>query len=70
MLTYCDKIAAVCSEGLKQAVGDEDQLIAEVKGPYMDLHPEYGFFRSTMKTIFVEDVNGQRYKITVEEFSE
>jgi hypothetical protein len=63
-LVYCDYIASVISKELK--VNDTERLIASVSRPQYDL-TESGAFASTKKTIEVEDRNGTKYRITVEE---
>jgi hypothetical protein len=63
-LVYCDYIANVISKELK--VNDTERLIASVSRPKYDL-TESGGFASTKKTIEVEDRNGTKYRITVEE---
>ena len=63
-LVYCDYIANVISKELK--VNDTERLIASVSRPQYDL-TESGGFASTKKTIMVEDRNGTKYRITVEE---
>jgi hypothetical protein len=63
-LVYCDYIANVISKELK--VNDTECLLASVSRPKYDL-TESGGFASTKKTIEVEDRNGTKYRITVEE---
>jgi len=63
-LVYCDYIANVISKELK--VNDTERLIASVSRPQYDM-TESGGFASTKKTIEVEDRNGTKYRITVEE---
>jgi hypothetical protein len=63
-LVYCDYIANVISKELK--VNDTERLIASVSRPQYDV-TESGAFASTKKTIMVEDRNGTKYRITVEE---
>jgi hypothetical protein len=63
-LVYCDYIANVISRELK--VNDTERLIASVSRPQYDM-TESGSFASTKKTIMVEDRNGTKYRITVEE---
>ena len=64
-LAYCDYIA----EMIKLAFTNDkpDNLIQKVDPVKWDLHPEKGYFVSTKKTVFMEDVNGKKYKVTVEE---
>jgi len=63
-LVYCDYIASVISKELK--VNDTERLLASVSRPKYDL-TESGGFASTKKVIEVEDRNGTKYRITVEE---
>jgi hypothetical protein len=63
-LVYCDYIANVISKELK--ANDTERLIASVGRPQYDMNRE-GAFASTKKTIEVEDRNGIKYRITVEE---
>ena len=65
MLAYCDKIADVVRKSLLKY--DPDGIIGLVGRVQMDLHPTEGWFQSTKKTIEVCDMNGKRYKVTVEE---
>ena len=65
MLAYCDKIAHVCQRAL---IGDMyDEIIDTVSPVKMDLHPTEGYFVSTKKTFSVTDMNGKKYKVTIEE---
>jgi len=65
MLAYCDKIADTVRKSLLK---HDPQGIIGLIGPIeMDLHPTKGYFQSTKKTIDVEDFNGKKYKVTVEE---
>ena len=61
---YCDYIAATVAGNLK--ANDMEKLLSSVSRPQQDLSPT-GSFRSTKKTIDVEDRNGKKYRITVEE---
>jgi len=63
-LVYCDYIANVISRELK--VNDPERLIASVSRPQYDM-TESGSFASTKKTVMVEDRNGTKYRVTVEE---
>ena len=65
MLAYCDKIADVCRKALMQF--DSDNIIGLVGPVEMDLHPTEGWFVSTKKTVTVYDMNGKKYRVTVEE---
>lgn len=67
-LSYCDYIANTLSYALAEdAALNPQTYIAEKDGPKLDLHPEYGYFLSTKKVIGVTDINGKKYKITIEE---
>ena len=64
---YCDYIAHLIVGNLK--ANDSEKLLASVGRPQLDLSPE-GSFRSTKKTIDVEDRFGKKYRVTVEEVRE
>lgn len=66
-MIYCDYIAHLITTYIKPH--DTQGLLSDVSHPKMDLDPE-GALRSTDKTIIVTDLNGQRYRITVEEIRE
>jgi hypothetical protein len=63
-LVYCDYIAHLIVGNLK--ANDTERLLSSVSRPKYDL-TESGGFASTKKTIEVEDRNGTKYRITVEE---
>lgn len=63
-IAYCDYIAKVISKELK--ANDSEKLLSSVGSPKFDLDGN-GAFRSTKKTIDVEDRYGKKYRITVEE---
>ena len=63
-IAYCDYIATTISKELK--ANDHERLLASVGRPQYDLTPE-GSFKSTKKTIMVEDRFGKKYRVTVEE---
>ena len=63
-LAYCDYIAHTISKELK--ANDSERLLSSVGRPQYDV-AEDGSFRSTKKTIDVEDRFGKKYRITVEE---
>ena len=63
-VVYCDYIAHTIVNNLKS--NDTEKLLASVSKPHYDL-TETGGFASTKKTIDVEDRNGRKYRITVEE---
>ena len=63
-IAYCDYIANTIVGNLK--TNDTERLLASVSRPKYDL-TESGSFASTKKTIEVEDRNGRKYIVTVEE---
>lgn len=65
MLVYCDKIADVIRNALLKY--DADEIVGLVGPIKMDLHPTEGYFMSTKKTMVVTDMEGKRYRVTVEE---
>jgi hypothetical protein len=67
-LKYCDGIAAICRGAIRQWIDSQsdDNAIKSVGNVKYDLHKD-GYLLSTKKTISVEDIYGQKYKITIEE---
>ena len=63
-VVYCDYIAHTISKELK--ANDTEKLLSSVSKPEYDLTAS-GTFASTKKTILVEDRNGTKYRVTVEE---
>lgn len=63
-VAYCDYIAHTIVGNLK--ANDTERLLSSVSRPQYDLTPEGGF-KSTKKTIIVEDRFGKKYRVTVEE---
>jgi hypothetical protein len=63
-VAYCDYIAHIIVGNLK--ANDTARLLSSVSRLQYDLTPE-GEFKSTKKTILVEDRFGKKYKVTVEE---
>ena len=63
-LAYCDYVAHIISKNLKSV--DVERLLSSVERPMPDLD-ENGAFRTTRKTVSVEDRYGKKYRITVEE---
>jgi len=63
-VAYCDYIAHAIVNNLK--ANDTEKLLSSVSRPQYDL-TESGGFASTKKTIEVEDRNGRKYIVTVEE---
>ena len=66
MLVYCDLIAFSISKILPEIKLNEDFLLDKVGVPKLDLS-EDGVFVSTKKEIIARDINGTKYKISVEE---
>ena len=63
MIAYCDYIACTIREAL---VEDRDWKLCHVGKIQWDLDDD-GSFQSTTKLMIVEDNQGKKYKITVEE---
>jgi hypothetical protein len=63
-LAYCDYIAQTIQKNIK--ANDTEKFISSVGRVQFDLD-ENGSFRSTKKKIQVEDRQGKKYLITVEE---
>ena len=63
LLAYCDYISHVIRDSL---IKDPDWQLAHVGNVQWDLDKS-GAFNSTTKVLIVEDNNGKKYKITVEE---
>ena len=63
-VAYCDYIAHTIVNNLK--ANDTEKLLSSVSRPQYDL-TQSGAFASTKKTIEVEDRNGRKYRVTVEE---
>lgn len=64
MLVYCDYIAHLISTQIKHH--DAQGLLWNIGSPRYDLDAN-GAFCGTTKTIDVTDLNGTKYRITVEE---
>lgn len=69
IIAYCDYIAHLISMEIKNADQGYMQLIEKAGRAFYDLGPE-GEFASTKKTIFITDIQGKKYRITVEEENE
>ena len=65
-VVYCDYIAHLISKNLKAVDTTSEKLLSSVSRPQYDL-TETGGFRSTKKTVEVEDRFGKKYRVTVEE---
>ncbi len=68
LLKYCDFIADRVRKGLVNSMNDslEPVRLKDVGPVQFDLGSQ-GEFRSTGKTIMVEDAYGSKYRITIEE---
>jgi len=66
-LAYCDYIAHLIHIHLIGLDERENGLLGAVSGVQHDLHPVGGYLLSTKKTLTVTDINGRRYRVTVEE---
>jgi hypothetical protein len=68
LLKYCDFIADRVRKGLVNTMNDslEPVRLKDIGRIQWDLGPQ-GEFRSTAKTILVEDAYGSKYRITIEE---
>lgn len=64
MLAYCDYIAHLIKRIL--TTSDDEHLLTEV-GPVRYALDKHGALVGTAKRIEVADINGKRYRITVEE---
>lgn len=67
MLAYCDYIAHLISRHIKHH--DASGLLWQVGNPRYDLDSS-GALNSTSKTIEIVDLNGKKYRVTVEEINE
>lgn len=63
-IAYCDYIAHLISKELKAV--DSERLLSSVGRPQFDVDGD-GAYRSTKKTIAVEDRFGKKYLVTIEE---
>lgn len=69
-LVYCDCIAYNIQKKMVDCLEDTNSFLKEVGGVRLDLHKDEGWLQSTKKTVNVEDINGKKYRITIEEFCE
>ena len=68
-MAYCDYIAhTIIKPGLQVDSDNSNGLIDSVDRVKMDLHRE-GWMQTTKKTIECSDINGKKYRITVEEIN-
>lgn len=67
-LAFCDYIMSIVRTAVYEDCHHAESTLLKSVGPIqMDLHPTEGYFMSPKKTVFVQDVNGKSYQITVEE---
>ena len=66
MIKYCDYIATLIQKNIKFDDSRYLSMLTSVGTMQYDMNPD-GSFRSPTKTIMIEDINGSKYKITVEE---
>lgn len=64
--SYCDYIANLIQPAIKFQDSRENNMLSSVGRTQIDLD-ENGVFKSTKKTIRVEDVYGKVYQVTIEE---
>ena len=67
MIAYCDYISHLISTHIK--AHDSQGLLWQVSRPNYDLDSS-GALSSTTKTLDITDINGKRYRVTVEEVEE
>ena len=65
-IAYCDYIAHLIQGNLKHEDTKDQNMLSSVGRIKLDL-TEGGALASTKKTIFIEDRNDKKYRITVEE---
>lgn len=63
--SYTDYIAHVCAVALSRP--DPERIINTIGQVRSDLHQQHGYSLSTKKTLEVEDRNGNRYRVTIED---
>ncbi len=64
MFHYCDFIASKIKECLIEQ--SKRTILGNVGKVKMDLHPEHGYLQSSKKTLEITDLQGTRYRVTVE----
>lgn len=67
MLAYCDYIAHLIAGHIRHF--DTQGILWDVGRPQMDLNAD-GSFGSTTKTITITDLNGKKYRVTIEEIGQ
>lgn len=65
MIAFCDHIAFLIRNALMSS--NYENIHYDVLDMKSDLDPEYGYLLSTKKTVRVQDHNGTKYRITIEE---
>ena len=63
-MAYCDYIAHTI---IRPAMLNDNAIVKEVGQIKMNLEPKEGYMISTAKRIDVVDMNGKKYRVTVEE---
>jgi hypothetical protein len=67
-MSYCDYIAHTIVKPALNAEASTQTGVVVFAGPVkMDLDKKEGYMLSTQKTIDCVDVNGRKYRITIEE---
>jgi len=67
-LAYCDYIAhTIVKPALEKDAKTDGGIMKDVGLVKMDLCPKAGYMVSTLKTVIATDVNGNRYKISIEQ---
>jgi len=69
-LVYCDYIADRVKTALNIDSEIEGSLLQEVGNIEWDLHPKDGYLLSTDKWLYATDINGNKYRISVEKIEE
>ena len=64
MFHYCDFIADTIKRHLTEQ--SRRTLIGNVGPVRLDLHPEQGYLQSSKKTVELTDLQGTRYRVTIE----
>lgn len=67
MLAYCDYIAHLIAGHIRHF--DTQGILWNVGRPQLDLDQD-GAFASTTKTIEIQDLNGKKYRVTIEEINQ
>jgi len=67
MLRYSDDIAHTLRTSLQRDIETGATYVKGVSAIKMDLHPTEGYMLSTARVLTVTDINGNMYRVTVEE---